>query len=125
MWCSSYSGPFPWMLGPIAMVLFVAFCIAMMSLMMRRHSMLGGPRAFGPAGMSGFGAGFGPWRGFGPGGPSRAQSNEAFEAYREETLRRLEQEQAEFKKFLEQLRLAKDKAEFDQFITERRGSATA
>jgi hypothetical protein len=105
------------------MVVFVAFCIAMMSLMMRRHSMPAGPRAFGPGGVSGFGAGFGPWRGFASTGASRP--NEAFEAYREETFRRLEQEQAEFRKFLEQLRLAKDKAEFDQFIAERRGSATA
>lgn len=46
--------------------------------------------------------------------------NFAFDEYREETLRRLEDEQKEFHDFLEQLRHAKDKAEFDQFMDERR-----
>ncbi|MBO0756360.1 MAG: DUF2852 domain-containing protein, partial [Bradyrhizobiaceae bacterium] len=35
-------------------------------------------------------------------------------------LRRLEDEQREFKEFLQRLRMAKDKAEFDQFMAERR-----
>ena len=47
-------------------------------------------------------------------------SNRAFDEYREETLRRLEEEQQEFKTFLDKLRFAKDKAEFDQFMAERR-----
>ncbi|MEZ5854087.1 MAG: DUF2852 domain-containing protein [Hyphomicrobiaceae bacterium] len=46
--------------------------------------------------------------------------NRAFDAYREETLKRLYDEQKEFTDFLERLRLAKDKAEFDQFMTDRR-----
>ena len=46
--------------------------------------------------------------------------NRAFDDYREETLRRLEEEQREFKAFLDRLRHAKDKAEFDQFMAERR-----
>ena len=46
--------------------------------------------------------------------------NRAFDEYRTETLRRLEEEQREFRDFLERLRLAKDKAEFDQFMAERR-----
>lgn len=51
----------------------------------------------------------------------RASSgNTAFDEYREETLRRLEQEQSEFFEFLERLRHAKDKAEFDQFMAERK-----
>jgi hypothetical protein len=45
--------------------------------------------------------------------------NQAFDEYREETLRRLEEEQREFQQFLGRLRMAKDKAEFDQFMTER------
>jgi hypothetical protein len=54
------------------------------------------------------------------GGGSRPSSgNRAFDEYREETLRRLEEEQREFKGFLERLRLAKDKAEFDQFMADR------
>ncbi len=46
--------------------------------------------------------------------------NTAFDAYREETLKRLEEERDAFVRFLEQLRAAKDKAEFDQFMEERR-----
>jgi hypothetical protein len=46
--------------------------------------------------------------------------NSAFDEYRNETLQRLEDEQREFKDFLERLRHAKDKAEFDQFMTDRR-----
>jgi len=46
--------------------------------------------------------------------------NRAFDEYREETLRRLEEEQREFRIFLDRLRMAKDKAEFDQFMAERR-----
>jgi hypothetical protein len=46
--------------------------------------------------------------------------NRAFDEYRTETLRRLEEEQREFRDFLERLRMAKDKSEFDQFMAERR-----
>ena len=49
-----------------------------------------------------------------------ASGNRAFDEYREETLRRLEEEQREFRDFLDRLRQAKDKAEFDQFMAERR-----
>ena len=53
--------------------------------------------------------------------PSPRQSgNRAFDEYRQETLRRLEDEQREFQEFLTRLRMAKDKAEFDQFMAERR-----
>ena len=44
--------------------------------------------------------------------------NSAFDAYREDTLRRLEDEQRSFENFLQRLRDAKDKAEFDQFMDE-------
>lgn len=50
-----------------------------------------------------------------------SSGNAAFDAYREETLKRLEDEQNEFESFLEQLRHAKDKAEFDQFMDDRKG----
>jgi len=46
--------------------------------------------------------------------------NNAFDEYRAETLKRLEDEQREFKDFLGRLRFAKDRAEFDQFMSERR-----
>jgi Protein of unknown function (DUF2852) len=52
--------------------------------------------------------------------PTRSSGNRAFDEYRAETLQRLEEEQREFREFLERLRLAKDKAEFDQFMAERR-----
>ncbi len=50
----------------------------------------------------------------------RASGNRAFDEYRTETLRRLEEEEREFRDFLDRLRMAKDKAEFDQFMAERR-----
>lgn len=62
-------------------------------------------------------------RWYGPyGGPGwrRSSGNTAFDEYREETIRRLEEEQKEFLGFLDRLRQAKDKAEFDQFMSERR-----
>lgn len=46
--------------------------------------------------------------------------NRAFDEYRAETIRRLEDEAGEFRDFLERLRHAKDKAEFDQFMADRR-----
>jgi hypothetical protein len=53
-------------------------------------------------------------------GRTASSGNQAFDAYREETLSRLEEEQQEFQAFLERLRQARDKAEFDQFMAERR-----
>jgi hypothetical protein len=49
----------------------------------------------------------------------RTSGNQAFDEYRVATLRRLEEEQREFKEFLARLRTAKDKAEFDQFMADR------
>ena len=50
----------------------------------------------------------------------RPSGNRAFDEYREEALRRLEDEAKEFREFLERLRMAKDRAEFDDFMRERR-----
>ncbi len=58
--------------------------------------------------------GGGGWRG------PPSSGNHAFDEYRTETLRRLEDEQREFREFLHRLRFAKDKVEFDQFMAERR-----
>ena len=49
-----------------------------------------------------------------------ASGNVAFDEYREETLRKLDEEQREFRDYLDRLRSAKDRAEFDQFMNERR-----
>ena len=55
-------------------------------------------------------------------GGSRAGTtgNRAFDAYREATLKRLEEEERDFAAFLDRLRMAKDKEEFDAFLAERR-----
>ncbi|MFK7937797.1 MAG: DUF2852 domain-containing protein [Roseovarius sp.] len=55
----------------------------------------------------------------------RSTGNAAFDAYRGETLRRLEEEQHNFEAFLQRLRDARDKAEFDQFMDERTTAAAA
>ena len=65
------------------------------------------------------GSSFG-FRGFGP----PTSGNRAFDDYRMETLRRLEDEQTEFKDFLDRLRHAKDKEEFDQFMAQQRPRST-
>jgi hypothetical protein len=65
----------------------------------------------------------GPWGQAWGGGWARSaptSGNRAFDEYRAETLRRLEEEQREFVEYLERLRQAKDKAEFDGFMAERR-----
>ena len=60
----------------------------------------------------------------GPGSESgfgtRSSGNHAFDEYRVETLKRLEEEQREFRQFLDKLRWAKDRSEFDQFMTDRK-----
>ena len=48
-----------------------------------------------------------------------SSGNSAFDAYKTDTLRRLEDEQANFEDFLRRLRDSKDKAEFDQFMDDR------
>lgn len=50
---------------------------------------------------------------------TQSSGNTAFDAYKAETLRRLEEEQTNFEAFLARLRDAKDKAEFDQFMDDR------
>lgn len=53
----------------------------------------------------------------------RSSGNTAFDAYKAETLKRLMDEQQQFEAFLERLRAAKDKSEFDQFMDERAEAA--
>jgi hypothetical protein len=64
-------------------------------------------------------------RGRGARWKGESSGNAAFDEYREETLRRLEEEQDEFETFLERLRHAKDKAEFDQFMADRQRRAAS
>lgn len=56
---------------------------------------------------------------------SHSTGNSAFDAYRADTLQRLEEEQKNFEAFLQRLRDAHDKVEFDQFMEERAKAAAA
>jgi hypothetical protein len=51
--------------------------------------------------------------------------NSAFDAYKSDTLERLEREQHDFEAFLTRLRDSKDKVEFDAFMNERAAEASA
>ena len=53
----------------------------------------------------------------------RPSGNTAFDAYKADTLRRLEDEQQAFEAFLQRLRDAKDKSEFDNFMDDRAKAA--
>lgn len=55
----------------------------------------------------------------------RPSGNSAFDAYKTETLKRLEDEQQAFEAFLQRLRDAKDKSEFDAFMDDRAQAARA
>ena len=106
MWWSEYWLA-PWMFfGPMMMFLLMVMCMVGIFFMMRMGTM--------------YRSSAGP---IGPRFPLTRQPADrpaAFEEYRAETLRRLDQEQKEFETFIGHLRMAKDKAEFDQFMTERR-----
>jgi Protein of unknown function (DUF2852) len=54
------------------------------------------------------------------GGGLSETGNRAFDEYRAEALRKLEEEANEFRAFLERLRMARDRAEFDEYMKERR-----
>jgi len=48
-----------------------------------------------------------------------SSGNAAFDAYKADTLRRLEEEQQKFEAFMDRLRAAKDQSEFDEFMKDR------
>ncbi|GHE00470.1 hypothetical protein U879_12575 [Defluviimonas sp. 20V17] len=52
-----------------------------------------------------------------------SSGNSAFDAYKADTLKRLEEEQEAFSAFLQRLREAKDKQEFDAFMDDRARAA--
>ncbi|MEL6912990.1 MAG: DUF2852 domain-containing protein [Pseudomonadota bacterium] len=58
-----------------------------------------------------------------PGTPIHSSGNASFDAYRAELLQRLEKEQMAFDGFLDRLRAAKDKTEFDDFMEARAQAA--
>lgn len=55
----------------------------------------------------------------------KSSGNSVFDAYKAETLKRLEDEQEAFEAFLARLREAKDKQEFDRFMEDRAARASA
>ena len=55
----------------------------------------------------------------------RPSGNAAFDAYKADTIRRLTDEQEAFESFLQRLRDAKDKQEFDSFMDDRARTAQA
>jgi hypothetical protein len=127
-WNSEWPTALPF-LAPAAMFLLMAICMVLMARMHRRHAgtdhMSHAGTSHAVMGCCGFG--LGPWS-------ARTQDSRhdlaappagstAFEEYRLDALRRLEHEENEFHSFLDRLRTAKDKSEFDQFMAERRGRA--
>jgi Protein of unknown function (DUF2852) len=131
MWWNHYSWsgeywPMPWMfLGPVMMLLFMVTCVAIVLFIMRGATMRRNAAGDAAGMMSCCETGLGPSLERAAaqdtrGNQLRTNGSPAFDEYRAETLRRLEREQGEFQEFVEHLRMAKDKAEFDQFITERR-----
>lgn len=52
-------------------------------------------------------------------GRSSRSGNTAFDAYKAETIKRLEQEERDFATYIDELRAAKDRDEFDRFMNSR------
>ena len=64
-------------------------------------------------------------RGLSPEAKQRSSGNASFDAYRNDTLQRLEEEQENFSDFLDRLRDARDQREFDGFMDSRAAAARA
>jgi hypothetical protein len=102
------------------MLLFIVIFVAGMLFMMRMHRSR-------PAGAGSMGTCTGLDLLNSSGNAFRSESpaagHSAFEEYRQETLRRLDQEQLEFQEFIRRLRRARGKVEFDQFMAEQRAAS--
>lgn len=61
----------------------------------------------------------------GPEAEQRSSGNTSFDAYRSDTLKRLEEEQHDVSDFLDRLRDARDQREFDGFLNRRATAAGA
>jgi hypothetical protein len=123
---SPWTAPKPIMIAAMVIGFIVFFPIGLMILgFMIGSGRLGRrwARRWGMTGDGGPEAGRGwcSWRDDRAGG----SGNIAFDEYRVDTLRRLEEEQKDFAAFLERLRFAKDRAEFEHFMTDRRSRPVA
>lgn len=122
-WAFAWSLPKPVLIGAmvLAFILFWPIGLAVLFFLIGTGR-IGGrwARRNGHAGAAWTGAGAGDcgWRGWRR-EEGASSGNAAFDEYRQDTLRRLEEEQRDFAAFLERLRFAKDKAEFDQFMDDR------
>ena len=110
---------FPFLFFAPMMLLFMAVCVAGMLFTMRMHRSRVGAGSMGTCG----GLDLSNSSGNAFRSESPAAGHSAFEEYRQETLRRLDQEQREFQEFIRRLRMARGKVEFDQFMTERRAAS--
>ncbi len=130
-WSLVWSVPKPWLIAAMVLAFILFWPIGLAILFFAIGSgRLGGrwARGQGFAGGGPANAGGCGWQGSGSQGWRRDEAspagsssgNAAFDEYRMDTLRRLEEEQRDFAAFLERLRFAKDKAEFDQFMADRR-----
>ena len=106
---------FPFLFFAPMMLLFMAVFVAGMLFMMRMHRSRVGAGSMGTCG----GLDLSNSSGNAFRSESPAAGHSAFEEYRQETLRRLDQEQREFQEFIRRLRMARGKVEFDQFMTEQ------
>jgi hypothetical protein len=104
---------FPLLFFAPMMLLFMVICVAGMLFMMRPHRSRVGAGIMGTCG----------GLDLSNRSESPAAGHSAFEEYRQETLRRLDEEQREFQVFIRRLRMAKGKVEFNQFMTERRAAS--
>jgi hypothetical protein len=104
----------------IGFIIFWPIGLAILAYMIWSGRMGCGRHHRGGWGAHRFGEKFGRWTG--PMGPQYSTGNRAFDEYRAETLRRLEEEARDFEGFLDRLRMAKDKAEFDEFMAQRRAN---
>src|SRR5262245_21209512 len=58
------------------------------------------------------------------GGGLSETGNRAFDEYRADAMRKPEEEAQEFRAFLDRLRMARDRAEFDEYMKERRNPSS-
>jgi len=78
------------------------------------------PQSFGPAHAAEIAQ---TVRALAPESRARQSGNSSFDSYRSDMLKRLEDEQENFETFLDRLRSASDKHEFDQFMDDRAEAA--
>ena len=125
---SSRSTPMPVVVQVLGMILFAGFAIPVTIIAMEEFWPAGVMLAIvlGWRGTFAFGGNQGrdadaTWmvEAMRPDAKPKTSTNASFDRYRDDMLNRLETEQENFESFLDRLRDAKDKVEFDTFMDER------